>query len=147
MWKEVDHAVDSLGLGLGQRFLHSIIQINQHLRSSDEFLSGVTRQQMILMYHIRSNERFNPKQLTERLGVKPSSITVMIDRLENMGYVRRTKDRTDRRVIRVELTSLGVEVLEEAIGEAYRIMDRLLTKLTEEEAARLIELLDKVTRG
>ncbi|WP_425455827.1 MarR family transcriptional regulator [Ectobacillus funiculus] len=41
--------------------------------------------------------------------VAPSAITVMLDRLENQGFVTGSKDKTDRRVDIIKLTNTGEE--------------------------------------
>lgn len=45
-----------------------------------------------------------PGQLADRIGItRGGAVTAMIDRLERAGYVRRTRDTTDRRRVLVEL--------------------------------------------
>lgn len=44
--------------------------------------------------------------LAEALGLSPSAVTTVIDRLKRLRYVRRTPDPNDRRQVLVELTPL-----------------------------------------
>ncbi len=46
-------------------------------------------------------------QLAERLFQQPQSITSLMDRVEQAGWVRRVHDLPDRRAIRVETTESG----------------------------------------
>jgi len=45
-----------------------------------------------------------PSQLGEQLGLTSGSITTMLDRLEQQGYLTRTPDPTDRRKVIVQPT-------------------------------------------
>lgn len=43
-----------------------------------------------------------PGMLRTRLGLTSGAVTACLDRLERAGHIRRTRDETDRRVVRVE---------------------------------------------
>lgn len=51
-----------------------------------------------------------PSDLTQALVVDPSSITYVLDRMEELGWLRRAADRQDRRASRVVLTAAGREL-------------------------------------
>lgn len=50
-------------------------------------------------------------ELAGSLGFPPNSTTAMIDKLEQLGLVRRASDARDRRVTRVEITPRGHDVV------------------------------------
>jgi DNA-binding MarR family transcriptional regulator len=47
------------------------------------------------------------RELAGRLGLSPATLTPVLDALETTGAVRRERDRTDRRVVRVHRTAAG----------------------------------------
>lgn len=49
--------------------------------------------------------------LAEQMAVSPPNITGILDRLERRGWITRTADRADRRVVRVVLSDAGREVI------------------------------------
>lgn len=53
-------------------------------------------------------------EIGDWLGVHPTSATNNVERLEATGYVRRQPHPSDRRSTLVELTSRGIEVMDEA---------------------------------
>lgn len=55
-----------------------------------------------------------PSQIAKYIMVKSSTVTGIIDRLENKGLVRRTRNSPDRRVINIELTDKGKTLAENA---------------------------------
>ena len=50
------------------------------------------------------------RQLSERAGTRASTLTGLLDRLENRGYLVREVDPADRRSFRLPLTDQGREV-------------------------------------
>jgi len=49
----------------------------------------------------------NVRQLSERTGTRASTLTGLLDRLENRGYLTRELDAGDRRSFRLPLTETG----------------------------------------
>jgi DNA-binding MarR family transcriptional regulator len=72
-------------------------------------------------------------QLAAAVGITAGAMTVAIDRLERLGYVRRVRDAPDRRRVRVELTPLLVERFEQIWGPLGRDSQHSLRELTEAE--------------
>src|SRR5215213_4384397 len=52
------------------------------------------------------------RELAAALGVGPSAVTPLVDRLVEHGYVRREEDRLDRRITRLLLTEPGMALLQ-----------------------------------
>ena len=52
----------------------------------------------------------NVRQLSERTGTRASTLTGLLDRLENRGYLARELDPADRRSFRLPLTEAGLAV-------------------------------------
>ncbi|GHF66689.1 MarR family winged helix-turn-helix transcriptional regulator [Seohaeicola zhoushanensis] len=69
----------------------------------------------------------------------------VVDRLEERGALRRDVSPTDRRARVLELTEAGHALYQSALPHVQAIQPQILTGLNEEERARLIELLEKVT--
>ena len=57
----------------------------------------------------------NVRKLSERTGTRASTLTGLLDRLENRGYVTRELDPSDRRSFRLPLTEAGQEVAARAL--------------------------------
>lgn len=82
----------------------------------------------------------------ELLCVK-STITRLVDRLEEAGLVQRTPDPDDRRAQRVILTPRGDAVRSTAIALHDEAVERRLSLLSTAEQERLIDLLAKLRSG
>ena len=65
----------------------------------------------------------NIRQLSERTGTRANTLTSLLDRLENRGYLARELDPADRRSFRLPLTETGQAVatrVRAAIAELER---------------------------
>jgi DNA-binding MarR family transcriptional regulator len=74
------------------------------------------------------------RQLSERTGTRASTLTGLLDRLENRGYLVRELDPSDRRSFRLPLTGLGQEVAARALAAIADLEREALSRL---DAAQL----------
>ena len=58
----------------------------------------------------------NIRQLGERTGTRASTLTSLLDRLENRGYLARELDPADRRSFRLPLTKAGQAVAAQVLA-------------------------------
>lgn len=88
------------------------------------------------------------KQPIQMIGKKillaSSSITYVIDRLEEKGYVKRIADETDRRVTFVELTNDGCQKMEEIFPQHADTIEELFKECSVKEIEELRVTLKKV---
>ena len=85
-------------------------------------------------------------EISKRFGIAKPNITPLIDHLTDAGWVERTKNNRDRRVVNVTILPEGREKVERAL-EAMR--ERVATwknGLTEEEFTELQQALKSVVR-
>jgi DNA-binding MarR family transcriptional regulator len=69
------------------------------------------------------------RQLSERTGTRASTLTGLLDRLENRGYLVRELDLSDRRSFRLPLTGLGQEVAARALAAIADLEREALARL------------------
>ena len=69
------------------------------------------------------------RQLSERAGTRASTLTGLLDRLENRGYLMRELDPSDRRSFRLPLTGLGQEVAARALAAIADLEREALSRL------------------
>ena len=93
----------------------------------------------------RYEDGVRQKTLTEELRINPSSVSEMISKLENDGYVKRTVDPADKRATLITLTELGEARTAELQDEKNGKLDKAFRNLTDEEKEQLTTLLEKLT--
>lgn len=92
---------------------------------------GVTYPQYVTIIALWEEDNQTVKGLAERLFLEPSTLTPMLQRLEAMGYLTRTRDTVDERVVRVNLTEAGRRLRQRAFE--YRSALLRATGLPEDE--------------
>lgn len=104
---------------------------------------GLTNQQYNVLRILRREGRPLPSlEVAERLIQQVPAITGLIDRLEKQNYVVRRRCEQDRRVIWVEITSVGLELLSRLDQPIDDLTQQLFCRLPVEELQRLTEGLD-----
>lgn len=131
-----------------QRFQEALQRFNRCLGSEmlHKMKAPITVPQIFMLHFIDEQGESNVTQLAGNLGVKPSAVTVMINRLVKLGYAERSQDTADRRAVRIQATPLGQEVLEQANRDQMEIVGKYLSRLEPHEALAITELLEKMTK-
>ena len=114
-----------------------------HKRSTDERL-GIKLRQLMLLSYLRAGAPALQQQLCESLWLDPNNCVLLLNELEEMGYVERRRDPADRRRHMVDITDEGRVALERAERAQEEIGDELLSALSDEERATLRSLLSRV---
>jgi MarR family transcriptional regulator for hemolysin len=86
----------------------------------------------------------NQTMLASRMQVEGATITHHVDRLENLGLVRREIDPHDRRVRKIELTPDGVRLHKQLLISAKEFENAVLDGIGERERAELRKTLDRI---
>ncbi|MEK3881253.1 MarR family transcriptional regulator [Paenibacillus sp. PL2-23] len=134
---------------LAGRFQQSVTQLNRMFASIiiEQLDTPVTMTQLFMLHWIRTSGKCRLTMLADKLEVKPSAVTVMIDRLEKAELVRRIHDESDRRVILVELTEHGQLLIQRAKEIREEMIGAYLSQLDEGEARIVTEVLEKMVRS
>ena len=83
-------------------------------------------------------------RLAGATGLSSGAMTNRVDRLEERGFVRRRRDRKDRRGVVVLLTASGRRAIDKAIQLRLDAADESLRSLNSKERKELADLLRKV---
>lgn len=122
------------------------------LRTLDrELMEGVgmdVRYYDVLLHVAEGEGGRRMTELADAIILSKSGLTSLVDRMEREGLLERRPDPTDRRAILVTLTTRGAERFGEA-SQLHRALVRQLftSRVSDEEAAVIVEVLDRVRRG
>jgi len=87
------------------------------------------------------------KDIAVRIGKKKNTVTVLVDKLAHLGYVRKEEDGLDRRTTRIFLTEKG-RAFEKVFREvSEKLIRKTYSGLTEPEKEQLMELLARVEQN
>lgn len=85
-----------------------------------------------------------PKRVAQTLRVSPGTLTASVNTLAAKGYLRKEKDGSDKRVIRLFLTEKGARANAVHMRFHERMVDSFLENVNEAEAESLISALEKL---
>jgi DNA-binding MarR family transcriptional regulator len=84
------------------------------------------------------------RDISRALATDKAWVGQTVQKLERRGFVRRVLDRQDGRRTLVSLTSQGKQVHDAIMANAQRRQERLLGRLGDDDARRLIASLDQL---
>jgi DNA-binding MarR family transcriptional regulator len=86
-------------------------------------------------------------EIGERMITHDPDITRLLNRLEDRGFVKRTRAKNDRRVICGKITPAGLKLLREMDSPLEKRGREMLRHVGQEKLKELIELLELVRSG
>ncbi|PSR32857.1 MAG: MarR family transcriptional regulator [Sulfobacillus benefaciens] len=99
----------------------------------------VTPSQMNALVSLYGTDDLPMGELAELLGLTESAATRLVDRLINMNLVRRGRDGSDRRIVRVRLSSYGTQLAELVLSRRQEQFTRFAKRMKSHERFKLIE--------
>ncbi|WP_438447197.1 MarR family winged helix-turn-helix transcriptional regulator [Gorillibacterium sp. sgz5001074] len=105
---------------------------------------GIYPGQPPLLFILDRHDGISQKDLATRLHVRPATLTVMLRRMEQNGWVARRPDLHDQRVSRVSLTDPGRELCEQARARMRVMAEELFGSMPEEDRAEMQRLLHRL---
>ena len=99
---------------------------------------------LLMQLYLADEKGLTPSECAQRADVTKATITGLLDGLERDGLVRRLPDVTDRRMLRLQLTDKGRDLLSQMLPDHFCRTTDLMANLTDSEKKTLIKLLNKV---
>ena len=119
----------------------------QVYRRSNEDLLGMHLRLLMALSYVRDHDRAPQQELADALCMDANNVVLLLNELEDLGYIARLRDPVDRRRHRVELTKQGVHALTQAESAQETIEDEVLQALDPSERETLWRLLTRALHG
>jgi DNA-binding MarR family transcriptional regulator len=119
----------------------------QVYRRSDEELLGIDLRLLMALSYVRDHDGAPQQELADALCMDANNVVLLLNELEDLNYVTRRRDPSDRRRHLVELTAGGRRALEGAEKAQEQIEDDVLGALDPQERATLWRLLTRALYG
>jgi DNA-binding MarR family transcriptional regulator len=110
-------------------------------RRSTVELVGMNLKNMGVLAYLRDHPGASQGTMTEDLGIDSNTGVLVLNDLEDLEYVERRRDPSDRRRHLVDVTAAGLAALEQAELAQGSIEDEVLGRLSESERATFRRLL------
>jgi len=127
--------------------LREVMRLGPEVDAACARRMGLHHTDAVALDHLLQTEQgMGPAELGRRLGIRPASVTELVDRLEQAGHVRRRPHPSDRRRLLVEPTAQARRDVLAALEPLFAGMDELAAGLDEDTAAALTAYLRAVAR-
>ncbi|MFD2627419.1 MarR family winged helix-turn-helix transcriptional regulator [Oceanobacillus kapialis] len=103
---------------------------------------NVTYPQYLVLLVLWETDRISVKALGARLFLDSGTLTPMLKRMEEHGFLQRARSKEDERVVEVVLTEQGKQAEEQAAQIPLKFIEQ--TNLNEDEAIQLKRILSKM---
>jgi DNA-binding MarR family transcriptional regulator len=112
---------------------------------SNHLTSGtITLPQLWALELIRETKSVAMHDLAETLHLKSPSATMLVDHLDELGLVRRTRGARDRRVVQVALSAKGRKVLDDILRQKKKGVMEIFKPLSAAERRSYLAILNKL---
>jgi DNA-binding MarR family transcriptional regulator len=127
---------------VGSRLRRWTLSRTREVPEGDE--TELSLAQLTCLYHIREGVE-TPGELAKILGVTPTAVTALVDRLVRRGYVAREHDTVDRRRVILAATNEGNRAGDEALHSGAESLASMMNNLDDAEVNQIwlgLRLLD-----
>lgn len=106
--------------------------------------SGGSLATWIVLRNLAEEADIIQRGLAERMQIQGPTLTRHLDRLEAEGLVRRTRDATDRRAIRIAMTPAGRRLFARLSGAAEEVQSLALRGLADRDVSTFVRILGRI---
>lgn len=97
-----------------------------------------------ILFILHRDGEMSQRKLAERLNLTPPSVTASIQKMEKLGYIRRTPKSGDQRVLLISLTEKGKTYLQGIFDVGHQMEEMAFRGMSLEEKLLLKRLLLQV---
>ena len=119
----------------------------QFYRRSDEELLGMHLRHLVALAYVRDHDECPQQALADAFCMDANNVVLLLNELEELGYVTRLRDPGDRRRHLVQLTAAGRDALARTEQAQGAIEDEVLGALAPDERTTLKQLLSRALRS
>lgn len=107
--------------------------------------SNISMPHLYLLGFIQSRKSCIVSEIAQYLKITLSGVTSLLNKLVDMKLVTRKRSEEDRRVVIVELTEEGKNILDKRNKNIREIFERFFKDIDKEEVAIFFSVLEKVS--
>ncbi len=108
---------------------------------------GVSPAQAHILFVIKDGQPLSLKSLAAKMWLTPGAITQLVDGIARLGYVTRTQDAHDRRVVYISLSSAGTALMSKITNSRSKFMAQIMTTLDDVELRQLAGTQRKIVQN
>jgi MarR family transcriptional regulator, organic hydroperoxide resistance regulator len=108
---------------------------------------GISMAQLHILYTLQRNGEMSMSRLADVLNVSVSNATGLIDRIEERGFVERTRVPEDRRIVMIRVTDSGRQMLDEVDAISTDLLRSVFGRIGRTQLAGVGRAIAELRRG
>ncbi|MFY9901897.1 MAG: MarR family transcriptional regulator [Trichococcus sp.] len=125
----------------------SAMKLMRTLRRKENPAKHESRGAGRLLRVLQENDGMSSRELADRMGIRPASLTEMLNRLEADGILTRQPDPADQRRNRIFIQEKGYVLLKKMKAVRQTEREHINKSLTLEEQEQFVALCEKLTKS
>ena len=105
---------------------------------------NVSFPQYFLLGFLGQQKYLTMSEIAAKMGHTTAAATGLVDRLENLGYAKRTHASDDRRKIKVHITPAGASLVAKVRDDMVGNLSKLMRQLSADEQKAWVQIYDKI---
>lgn len=133
-------------LAVSEQFFKLIMQLHKNVLKPEEFMKGmpIPPSHVKVIFYLSHKGAVPVSTIAKDLLISKPNMTPIIDKLFEEGYVSRSEDPNDRRILRIEITEKSKEIFKLKKELAVKSLISKLSNLNSEDISTLSSNLDSV---
>lgn len=108
--------------------------------------TGLTTAQLVVLRAIAKLGEVTTRSISDEVSLSPATVTTIMDRPSERGFVERYRSESDRRVVHTRLTRKGRSTLTRAPVLLHELFSDRFAELPAPEQRAIIDTLQRVAR-
>ena len=127
-----------------------LIGLHKNVKELDRRTSEIARSyglsfsQFMVLEALLSKGKLSISEVRDTILSSVGTISLVVNNLEKMDYIKRESDKNDKRICLLSLTDEGRELIEKIVPENEKMIKTYMENLSKDESQTLLVLLKKL---
>lgn len=131
---------------ISEKMVMLYLKVMRSLRDKKITKLGLSAPQIIILLSLHEMDCAKVSDLARERGVSVPTMTGVIDRMEQAGYLKRTANKNDRRQVLIKLTPKGKNTVDKILQTVRKKWSGFAAALTEPERRSYASILQKLIK-
>lgn len=137
-----DCCIDEVG-----QLIQNLVRTLQIFERGKLSKQGFTMSQYYTLLNIHRHQKLSMNQLSEKMNLDTSTMTRVVANLERDSYITRERWEEDRRVIMVQLTEPGIEVVQELTAEVREYYSAIISAIPNGQVDSVVDSVNTLLQA
>lgn len=134
---------DNLSLKAFVVLMKSTKAVQEHIKK-DISSYGMRTSEFTVLEALYHKGKQTVREISNAVLIHTGSITYVIDKLETKGLLERSNCKDDRRVVYIQITDQGKQLMDEIFPRHQKVIEKVFEDVNTQEKELMIEILKRV---